>query len=67
MSASPGDGVVDTDLAVHGIPNLHVVSSSVFVTSGQANSTFLIAVLALRLIAQLYDSSDSAIRGVKHA
>jgi choline dehydrogenase-like flavoprotein len=67
MSADPADGVVDTDLAVHGIPNLHVVSSSVFVTSGQANSTFLIVVLALRLIARLYDNADSAIRGIEHA
>ncbi|CDO07443.1 GMC family oxidoreductase [Mycolicibacterium cosmeticum] len=67
MAASPADGVVDTDLAVHGIPNLHVVSSSVFVTSGQANSTFLIVVLALRLIGALYDKADSAIGGIEHA
>lgn len=49
MSTSPSDGVVDQNLAVHGIPNLYLVSSSVFVTSGQANSTFMIVVLALRL------------------
>jgi choline dehydrogenase-like flavoprotein len=54
MSNDPAHGVVDEDLAVHGVPNLHVVSSSVFVTSGQANSTFMIVVFALRLIRRLY-------------
>jgi hypothetical protein len=54
MSKEPGDGVVDENLAVHGIPNLHVVSSSVFVTSSQANSTFLVVVFAIRLIEHLY-------------
>ena len=53
MSARPEDGVVDPDLAVHGIDNLSVVSSSVFVTSGQANSTFMIVVFALRLADRL--------------
>jgi hypothetical protein len=54
MSRDPEDGVVDENLAVHGIPNLHVVSSSVFVTSSQANSTFLIVAFAIRLIEHLY-------------
>ncbi len=54
MSKDPEKGVVDENLAVHGVPNVHVVSSSVFVTSGQANSTFMIVVLALRLIERLY-------------
>jgi choline dehydrogenase-like flavoprotein len=49
MSASPSNGVVDQNLAVHGVPNLYVASSSVFVTSGQANSTFMVVALALRL------------------
>jgi choline dehydrogenase-like flavoprotein len=49
MSASLSDGVVDQNLAVHGVPNLYLASSSVFVTSGQANSTFMIVVFALRL------------------
>jgi choline dehydrogenase-like flavoprotein len=34
---------------VHGIDNLFVASSSVFVTSGQANSTLTIVAFALRL------------------
>jgi choline dehydrogenase-like flavoprotein len=54
MSMDPDDGVVDENLAVHGIPNLHVVSSSVFVTSSQANSTFLVVVFAIRLIEHLF-------------
>jgi hypothetical protein len=53
MSADPEDGVVDENLTVHGMENVHVVSSSVFVTSGQANSTFLIVALALRLVDHL--------------
>jgi len=53
MSTRPEDGVVDGDLAVHGVPNLHVVSSSVFPTSSQANSTFMIVVFALRLADRL--------------
>ena len=49
----PEDGVVDANLAVHGVPTLHVASSSVFPTSGQANSTFMIVVFALRLAEHL--------------
>lgn len=58
MSNDPQHGVVDENLAVHGVPNLHVVSSSVFVTSGQANSTFMIVVFALRLIDHLYGPAN---------
>jgi choline dehydrogenase-like flavoprotein len=49
MSAHAADGVVDARLAVHGFDDLFVASSSVFATSGQANSTFMIIVFALRL------------------
>lgn len=49
MSASPLHGVVDRNLAVHGFDDLFVASSSTFVSSGQANSTFLLVALALRL------------------
>jgi choline dehydrogenase-like flavoprotein len=49
MSASPAGGVVDRNLAVHGVPNVYVASSSVFVTSGQANSTFMVVAFAVRL------------------
>ena len=49
MSASPADGVVDQNLAVHGASNVYVASSSTFVTAGQANSTFMIVAFAVRL------------------
>ncbi len=57
MSKDPEKGVVDENLTVHGLPNVHVVSSSAFVTSGQANSTFMIVVFAIRLIERLYGAS----------
>jgi choline dehydrogenase-like flavoprotein len=53
MSASPSGGVVDQNLAVHGVPNVYVASSSAFVTSGQANSTFMVVAFALRLADRL--------------
>jgi choline dehydrogenase-like flavoprotein len=49
MADRPEDGVLNPHLAVHGFEDLFVASSSAFVTSGQANSTFMIVVLALRL------------------
>jgi hypothetical protein len=57
MSKDPEKGVVDENLAVHGVPNVHVVSSSVFVTSGQANSTFMVIVFAIRLVERLYGAA----------
>jgi choline dehydrogenase-like flavoprotein len=53
MSERPEDGVLTPDLAVHGFHDLFVVSSSAFVTSSQANSTFMIVVMALRLADRL--------------
>jgi choline dehydrogenase-like flavoprotein len=53
MSADPADGVLTPDLAVHGFDDLYVASSSAFVTSGQANSTFMIVVFAIRLAQHL--------------
>jgi choline dehydrogenase-like flavoprotein len=58
MSISPEEGVLDADLAVHGFDDLFVVSSSAFVTSGQANSTFMIVVFALRLADHLHGLSS---------
>ena len=49
MHSNPRRGVVDTDSRVHGITNLYVAGSSVFVTSGAANPTLTIIALALRL------------------
>jgi choline dehydrogenase-like flavoprotein len=54
MSDRPEDGVLNPHLAVHGFEDLFVASSSAFVTSGQANSTFMIVVFALRLADHLH-------------
>jgi hypothetical protein len=54
MSDGPQDGVLDRNLAVHGFEDLFVASSSAFVTSGQANPTFMIVVFALRLAEHLH-------------
>jgi len=53
MAARPDDGVVDSELAVHGVGNLFVASSSVFVTAGQANPTFMVVAFAARLADRL--------------
>ena len=53
MSEDPQDGVVDGDLRVHSVDNVYVSSSSTFVTSGQANSTFMIVAFAVRLADRL--------------
>jgi len=53
MSTDPADGVVDRNLAIHGVNNVFIASSSTFVTSGQANSTFMIVAFALRLVDHL--------------
>ena len=53
MSASPEDGVVDSQCRVHGVGNLHLASAAVFPTSGQANPTLTLLALTLRLAARL--------------
>jgi choline dehydrogenase-like flavoprotein len=60
MSGRPQDGVVNRDLAIHGFDDLYVASSSTFVTSGQANSTFMIVVFALRLADHLRQELDAS-------
>ena len=49
MAARPGDGVVDGRCRVFGVPGLHVVSTAVLPTSGQANPTLVAVQLGLRL------------------
>ena len=49
----PEDGVVDRDLRLWGTRNVHVCSSSVFPTSGQANPTFFLGACAIRLARHL--------------
>ena len=50
MSASPERGVVDPDLRVHGMDNLHVVSNAVFPSGGAANPTLTLAAVAFRFL-----------------
>ncbi len=59
MGIDPRTSVVDSDLRVHGIANLFVASSSVFPSSGQANSTFLAVTFALRLAEHLDAERDA--------
>ncbi len=49
MGAVPRAGVVDTNCAVFGLPNLYIASSAVFPTSSHANPTLTIVALAVRL------------------
>ena len=53
MADDPHEGVVDSNCAVHGMKNLYVAGSSVFPTAGQANPTFTLVALALRLADQI--------------
>lgn len=49
MGDDPKTSVVDRNCQVHGIENLHIAGSSVFVTSSYVNPTLTIVALALRL------------------
>ena len=59
MSFNPRDGVVTPNCNIHGFKDLFVASSSVFVTSGQANSTFMIVAFALRLADYLKQTTNA--------
>jgi choline dehydrogenase-like flavoprotein len=60
MGVDPAQSVVDADLRVHGVGNLHVLSSAVFSTSGAGHPTVLIIALAHRLAEHLAASHDTA-------
>jgi len=49
MGSSSGNGVVDKDCKVFGIPNLYVAGSAVFPTAGNANPMLTILALSRRL------------------
>jgi choline dehydrogenase-like flavoprotein len=61
MSRDERDGVVDSNLTVHGTSNLFVCGSSVFPTAGYANPTQTLCALALRLAGHL-SHADSVVR-----
>jgi choline dehydrogenase-like flavoprotein len=54
MGTDAKQSVVDANLKVHGVENLFVASSSVFPTSGQANSTLLAVAFSIRLANHLH-------------
>jgi choline dehydrogenase-like flavoprotein len=49
MSATAADGVVDDQLRLWGVPNLHVCSAAVFPTSSHSNPTLTLLALVARL------------------
>ncbi|MGI4853744.1 MAG: GMC oxidoreductase [Janthinobacterium lividum] len=53
MSSDPKRGVVDTDLRLHGVPNLSLCSAAVFPTGGYSNPTHTVLALAVRLAQRL--------------
>jgi choline dehydrogenase-like flavoprotein len=59
MGTDPGSSVVGPDLKTHSLENLYIASSSVFPTSGQANSTLLAVAFALRLADHLTAAPSS--------
>jgi choline dehydrogenase-like flavoprotein len=53
MAAVASEGVVDTDLRLHGTKNCYVCSGAVFPTSGFSNPTHTVLALAVRLAEHL--------------
>lgn len=53
ISASASEGVVDSNLRVHGTENLYVAGSSVFPSGGVSNPTLTIMAFSYRLAAHL--------------
>ena len=49
MGIDPQQSVVDRDLRVHGLDNLHVSSCAVYPSGGSSNPTFTLMALSLRL------------------
>jgi choline dehydrogenase-like flavoprotein len=55
----PKESVVDLNLKVHGVDNLYLVSSSVYRTDSQANSTLLAVALGMRLASHLNSTAGN--------
>lgn len=53
LGATPQSGVVDPNLKVFGVDNLHVLSTSVLPTGGGTNPTMMLLMLAVRCVEQL--------------
>jgi choline dehydrogenase-like flavoprotein len=53
MSTHPCDGVVDPNLAVHGVPNLFVAGSGAFPSAGYGGPTMILMGLSIRLAQHL--------------
>jgi choline dehydrogenase-like flavoprotein len=53
MGTDPRTSVVDCDLKVHGVENLHIASCAVFPAGGSSNPTFTMMALTLRLADRL--------------
>jgi choline dehydrogenase-like flavoprotein len=53
MGSDPLTSVVDRNCKVHGMSNLYIASAAVFATSSQANPTFTVVALAVRLAQHL--------------
>jgi choline dehydrogenase-like flavoprotein len=53
MGTDPARSVVDPNLGVHGLENLHVASCAVYPTGGSSNPTYTLMALSLRLARQL--------------
>lgn len=56
MAPKAADGVVDTDLKLHGVTNAYICGLSVFPTSGFANPVHTMLALALRLADHLVEN-----------
>jgi len=71
MGDNPRTSVVDRNLQVHGMKNLFVAGSSVFVTSGTAHPTLTLTALSLRLSeflrTQLRDGAFSSLSAIRRA
>lgn len=53
MGVDPASSVVDSDLKVHGLSNLHIASCAVFPSGSSSNPTFTLMALTLRLADRL--------------
>ena len=59
MSKTPDQGVVDTNLKVHGTDNLYLVSNAVFPSGAAANPTLTLAALTFRFMDHLSGGNEN--------